>query len=347
MAANPADARAPYYLGNLLYDRRRHAEAIQLWEVSSRRDPSFAIVWRNLGIGYFNVLRRPARARAAYERAWRANPADARLLYERDQLWKRLGVAPARRWRALRAQPGLVAQRDDLTIELAALCNQMGRTSAAERLLMARHFQPWEGGEGQALGQHVRTHLALGRAALRAGRVAAARARFAAALEPPANLGEGRHPLANPADIHFWLGEALAALGDAASARRHWRAAASFRGDFQEMKVRPFSEMTYFQARALARLGRGAAARRLLEALRRHARQLARAPATIDYFATSLPTMLVFEDDLTKRQETVALFLEAQAEFGLGRRTKARSLLRRVLRRDPSHAGAADLAAEL
>ena len=29
MRANPNDARAPYYLGNLLYDRRRHEEAIR------------------------------------------------------------------------------------------------------------------------------------------------------------------------------------------------------------------------------------------------------------------------------------------------------------------------------
>ena len=39
---------------------------------------------------------RPARRAPAYDRAFRANPADARLLYERDQLWKRLGEKPAR-----------------------------------------------------------------------------------------------------------------------------------------------------------------------------------------------------------------------------------------------------------
>ena len=75
MRANPRDARAPYYLGNLLYDRRRHAEAIQLWETSAQnliRD--FSIVWRNLGIGYFNISNNPAKARAAYDRAFRANP---------------------------------------------------------------------------------------------------------------------------------------------------------------------------------------------------------------------------------------------------------------------------------
>ena len=31
-----SDARAPYYLGNLLYDRRRHDEAIRLWERSAQ-----------------------------------------------------------------------------------------------------------------------------------------------------------------------------------------------------------------------------------------------------------------------------------------------------------------------
>ena len=53
--------------------------------------PKFSIVWRNLGIGYFNVRHQPAKARAAYDRAFQANPCDARLLFERDQLWKRLG----------------------------------------------------------------------------------------------------------------------------------------------------------------------------------------------------------------------------------------------------------------
>ena len=85
----------PYYLGNLLYDRRRHEEAIRLWERSANLDPNFSIVWRNLGIGYFNVRRQPRLARRAYERAFHANPDDARLLYERDQLWKRLGSSPA------------------------------------------------------------------------------------------------------------------------------------------------------------------------------------------------------------------------------------------------------------
>lgn len=341
----PADGRAPGYLGHLLYDRRRHREAIAQWERAVRLDPANAVAWRNLGIAYFNVARRPASARRAYERAFAANPRDARLLYERDQLWKRLGVAPARRLRELEKHRALVDQRDDLAVELCALLNQTGRPAQALAVLSARRFQPWEGGEGQALGQHVRTHLLLGRTALESGDATAARAHFEAALQPPENLGEARHLLANASDIHFWIGEACAATGDTTGARRHWTAAASFRGDFQEMSVRAFSEMTSFSALACRRLGQKAKAASLFRALLAYARELARRPATIDYFATSLPTMLLFEDDLQARQATTALFLEAQARLGLGQRARAKRLLREVLRRDPSHALAADLAA--
>ncbi|HVU37166.1 MAG TPA: tetratricopeptide repeat protein, partial [Opitutales bacterium] len=347
IAANPRDARAPYYLGNLFYDRRRYAEAIRLWEKSAKLDPGYSVVWRNLGIGYFNILRQPTQALAAYDRAFRAAPGDARVFYERDQLWKRVACAPATRLSELIAHEKLVAQRDDLIVELCALYNQTGQPAEAQRRVAARVFQPWEGGEGQALGQHVRAHLLLGRAALAQGDAAAAKKHFAAALVAPPNLGEAKHLLANQSDIHFWLGEAAAALGDRAAAQKHWRDSASFRGDFQEMSVRVFSEMTYFSARSLERLGRRAAAAKLLRQLLAYAKRLAKTPAKIDYFATSLPTMLVFEDDLAKRQRITALFLQAQAHLGLGRAAEAKRLLRQVLRLDPNHALAADLCSGL
>lgn len=343
LQANPQDARAAFYLGNLYYDRRRHPEAIALWERATKGEPANAIAWRNLGIGYCNIARQPARALRAYDAAFRANPHDARLLFERDQLWKRLNVAPARRLRKLRKHRALVDQRDDLSVELCALYNQTGAPSGALPIVSRRKFQPWEGGEGQALGQHVRTHLLLGRRQLDRNRPAAAIAHFQSALAAPPNLGEAKHLLANQSDIHFWLGQALAAGGDLAAARRHWTEAAEFKGDFQSMSIRPYSEMTYYSALALRELGRKAEATRLLRGLFTYARQLARTPARIDYFATSLPTMLLFEDDLTARQQTTALFLEAQARWGLGQRVAARRLLRSVRRRDPGHALAADL----
>lgn len=341
--ANRDDAQAPLFLGHLLYDRRRHAEAMRCWERAVSLAPDAAVAWRNLGIAYWNIEHDAKRARAAYERAFKAAPDDARLLFERDQLWKRLGESPEKRLRELLRHPGLVRERDDLSVELCALHNQTGHPAAALVVLSGRKFQPWEGGEGQALGQHVRTHLALGRAALGKGSSKEAVKRFEEALAAPENLGEAKHLLANQSDIHYWLGCALEAAGDTDTAHRHLMAAAEFKGDFQAMSVRAYSEMTYYSALALRQLGRAKEAARLFRELLKYAGQLRRSKAKIEYFATSLPTMLLFDDDLQYRQETTALFLEAQARLGLGETSAARRLLRDVLRRDPNHALAADL----
>ena len=183
-------------------------------------------MWRNLGIGYYNIRQQPIKARAA-TLALNTNPADARLLYERDQLWKRLGEKPDKRLRELSRRLDLVQQRDDLSVELCALYNQTGQHEKASRLIASRQFQPWEGGEGGPLGQHVRTQLALGRAALIKNNYAIAQEHFESALASPRNLNEAKHLLANQSDIHYWLGCALEGLGKKKAAQRHWLASKS------------------------------------------------------------------------------------------------------------------------
>ena len=112
------------------------------------------------------------------------------------------------------------------------------------------------------------------------------------------------------------------------------------------MSVRAFSEMTYYSALAWEKLGQGPKAEKLFRELLAYAQKLRKIEAKIDYFATSLPTMLLFDDDLQFRQETTALFLQAQALLGLGRKAEAGKLLTMVLKRDPNHALAADLNSE-
>lgn len=347
VSSRPQDARAPYFLGNLLYDRRRHSEAIVLWEQAARLDPSFSVVWRNLGIGYFNALGDEARARKAFDKAIDQAPGDARVLYERDQLWKRLGESPQRRLLELEKYAQQTLGRDDLSVELASLYNQTRQHDKALSILQSRKFQPWEGGEGMTLGQHVRTHLMLGKRALASGNAGSARECFEAALTSPENLGEAKHLLANQSDIYFWLGTAFEALGDSASARQSWERAAHHKGDFQEMSIKQFSEMTYYNALALKRLQRANEAQVLLRSLLSYARTLAKEEATIDYFATSIPAMLLFNDDLQKRNKVTALFLEAQAWLGLGDLIKGQHLITQVLGLDQNHSLAADLLAEL
>ena len=174
---------------------------------ATRSDVSIA--WRNLGIAYFNVAGDGAKAHEAFDKAFAANPSDSRVLYERDQLWKRIGERPEARLAELERHLDLASTRDDLSVELASLYNQTRQHEKALAIIRSRKFQPWEGGEGLALGQHVRTHLAFGRRALQQGNAAESRRLFKAALDAPENLGEAKHPLANQSDIYYWLGVAL------------------------------------------------------------------------------------------------------------------------------------------
>jgi len=342
LAAEPGDGRAAGLLGHWSYDRRRYADAIALWRAAVEADPTDPVCWRNLGIAACNVLDDADEALACFQRAVAAAPDDGRLRYERDQLAKRVGRTPAERLAVLEERLDLVGERDDLTVEYVALLLAAGRAGDAVDELAARHFQPWEGGEGQALGAWERTHLQLARGCLAAGEPERAETLLRAALTPPRELGEAPHLLANRSDLLLVLGDALAGQGRDAEAATAWREAAEFTGDFQEMAPQPYSEKTYWSALAWQRLGEDERAAELLAGVERYSAELGATAATVDYFATSLPTLLLFSDDLQQRRATTALFLQAQVAAARGD-GRAGGLLARVLAADPNHAGAQDL----
>jgi tetratricopeptide (TPR) repeat protein len=139
------------------------------------------------------------------------------------------------------------------------------------------------------------------------------------ALDPPASLGEARHLLENTSEIYHWLGRAYAARGDLAAAEVMFDKSAAQFADFHGMSVTPFSEASYWSGLSLQRLGRPEEASALFERMLTYAENMLIQPASIDYFATSLPTLLLFDEDLDERQRAQAEFLRALAYKGLGR----------------------------
>jgi tetratricopeptide (TPR) repeat protein len=332
LAENPSDARAHYYLGNLFYDKKRYEEAIREWESSVQIHSSFAIPWRNLGIAYFNVRKDAEKALAAYDSAFKANPSDARLLYEADQLRKRTGVCASQRLATLENHSDLVSQRDDLTVEFITLLNQTGRAKQALEILLARRFNPWEGGEGLVSGQYVWAHILLGRSLLESGHPQEALAHFSAAREYPQNLGEGKHLLTRETHLDYFAGLALSQMGNDNEARKYWTRAAAADG--------PINWLTYYRAMSLDALEGKAQAAGLVRQMRDFAQKHMDAEVKIDYFATSLPNLLLFEDDLLKRNRVDCLFLLALGELGLRNHERAIELLNQVLSLDCNHIAA-------
>jgi tetratricopeptide (TPR) repeat protein len=331
-AADPENAKAFCYLGNLLYDKKRYEEAVAQWQRSCELDPDFSIPWRNLGIAYCNVRHDARKAVVAYRKAFEVNPRDARLLYEMDQLEKRLGTPPGERLEFLEGHLDLVEWRDDLAIERITLCNETGKPHKALDLLLSRRFHPWEGGESLVSGQYVWAHAILGRHCLEIGKPGDALAHFLASQHYPENLGEGRHVLTPQNHLHYFAGLAQEALGDREGARQSFRKATEGRGEH--------SAMTYYQALALKKLGQEEAGAAKLRALLNFASRQMEAKIAIDHFTTSLPNFLVFEDDLDARNRTDSLFLKALAQLGLGQPGDAGRAFREVLSLDPNHLGA-------
>ena len=332
----PASARASYYLGNLYYDKRRYEEAIRCWRNAVELDSKFSIPFRNLGIAEFNVLHNAEAAERMYARAFEADPQDARVLYEWDQLKKRAGSAsPQERLRTLREHWALVESRDDLMVEYITLLNQCGQWQAALDLLSARQFCPWEGGEGLVSAQYVHAHRELGLAALNAGNARAALEHFEAARHYPHNLGEGKHLLTLERDLDYFSGLGARKLGDTELAQRYFNAAAA--------PLACPGMHSYFQALALRELGNENASRAVLQELAElAAKQMETEPET-DYFATSLPNLLLFDDDLRKRNHLESLLLSALASDGLGDTEASVRLLQQVLDADPNRAFATDM----
>jgi tetratricopeptide (TPR) repeat protein len=327
-----------YGLGNFLYDSKRHEEALAMWKAAVKADPSFATAWRNLGVALWNVRRDAKGAMSAYRKAMKVDPADARLVAEYDQLCEKCKVSSAERLKFLEGKSALVATRDDATVQYVTCLNDVGRHEEALKVLASRRFHPWEGGEGKVLAQYTRAHLALGWAALAGGRQQAYNSKVGRGLRPrrqqaynskkvalehaekafdtPENLGEAYHLLQAKADVNYLKGLALRGLGREAEAKTAFTAAAEEAGDFQSMAVTEYSELSYWRGLALAALGRKKDAKALFKGMKAFADKGLKTPFKIDYFATSLPLLLIFDDDLEAVKNERMRKLVALAERG-------------------------------
>lgn len=342
VAAEPDDDKAHYYLGNWLYDKKRHDEAIAHWERSRAIRDDFATAHRNLALAYYNKRGDAEAALAALEKAFSCNEEDARVFYELDQLRKKLGHSPESRLSELSGRLHLVKQRDDLYVEYVALLNLQGACREAVRALADRRFHPWEGGEGKVTGQYVHAHVELGKQALAEGRFGEAEEWLAKALTYPDNLGEGKLAGAQENHVHYYLGCAYEGLGDRDRANRSWSLASQ---GLEEPASAMFyndqpPEMIFYQGLAWDKLGNDREAKRRFNKLIDYAEKHLFDDVKMDYFAVSLPDFLVFDDDLNVRNRIHCRFMRGLGLLGLGRLAEARADLEEALRLDVSHQGA-------
>ena len=259
---NPDDARAMYYLGNLLASKFRTDEALELWQKAVALWPEFAVLHANIG----SVLR--ARedvngAIAAFGKALMCNPLDYHYYLDLERLYEKRGDVAQARLALYENAPDEVRAKWQMASRMADLKVQTKDYDGALELLAAHRYFPWEGATGT---RSIYLGALLGRAeaAVADGRDGDALADYEAALQYPRNLGVGR--LTYPSDAPIYM---LAA--DTAGRLRLKDRETQYLTEAAEEPHRFIGEADVHKARALARLGRESEAEELRAAVKAEA----------------------------------------------------------------------------
>jgi tetratricopeptide (TPR) repeat protein len=318
MAKDPSDPRAPFYLGNLLYDLQPE-RAVAEWERARSLDPGFARVHRNLAFAYARARGDLAAAVASQEQAVALETREPRLYYELDQYlaWTRAPLAA--RLARLTGSKETVASRETTASRLARVQALMGRPEDALDTLSRTRFPVWEGESG-VHSVYAAARLEQGRRRLAKGDAEGALEAFRGAVDVPANIEVGQGVGAHLAAVHHHVGLALEALG------RKEEAAASFRESAGVPAVVP--EGHYWIGLSLRKLGRGAQARPHFERL------AATTPRAVDR-ALPLPARME-----AREARSGDLHLKALGLLGLRREAEARVALASALETDPDNLAA-------
>ena len=263
------------------------------------------------------------------EKAFSLDTSDARMLMELDQLYKRLHRPHQERLDNLLRYPELVEQRDDLMLEVATLLNLLGRYEEAKVVIDRRTFHPWEGGEGKVSGQYQMCRIEIAKQLLKTnpddGR---ARQLLEECLVFPQHLGEGKLYGAQDNDFLYFLGRYEEGTQGPTEP-----AAAMYYNDAKPDKI-------FYAALCYRKLGQEDRARSLFNKLVNYGRQHLFDKVVRDYFAVSLPDLLIWDDSLDIRNRVHCYYMLALGYFGLGHTAHAQKYLAEVEKLDNNHLGA-------
>ncbi len=276
--ANSEDARACYYLGNLLYDIQPE-KAIQFWEKSREKDNSLAIVHRNLGWAYYRTGKDIPKAIGSYEKAVACDKEDARLYFELDRLYEDGNVSLDKRLALLEKNHEIVSQRNNSFLREIMVLVAAGKYDKAIDYLTNNHFHVREGG-GHIHGVYVDAYLLRGLRGARNGELKEALADFLKASEYPENLSVGRPKNDRRApQVAYHIATAYAALGDMAKAEEYYEKAARQEGTGNWPQAR------FYQAMSLVRLGKRSRASEIFDELIKRGKQRLSEDEQADFFA--------------------------------------------------------------
>lgn len=334
--------KAHYYLGNFYYHHRLYDIAVNNWEQSLKYKVDFPTVRRNLALAYYNKFNKKKEALEIIEQAFRLDMGDARVFMELDALRKRMNMDYKTRLASFEKHMDLVNFRDDLYLEHLSLKNFLGKHQETYEAILNHKFHPWEGGEGKVTGQYVFSLVEMAKEDIQQSRYKLAIDKLEKAKVYPHNLGEGKLYGAQENDINFWIGYSYENLKQHELAEKYYilasagisePAPAIFYNDQPPDKI-------FYQGLSLLKLNKTEEAQKRFNKLIAYGQKHMDDKVKMDYFAVSLPDLLIWDDDLDERNKIHCLYLIALGNLGLGNLDKAWKIFIEILVKDLYHTGA-------
>ena len=258
---------------------------------------------------------------------------------ELDQLYKRLNKSAVERLEFLELHLKQVLLRDDLYLERIAIYNYLGQTDKAYSLILSRHFHPWEGGEGKASTQYKYCLIQMAKDKIENKNFDDAIKYLLQAQVYPQNLGEGKLYGTRENEIFYWIGRAYEGLKKNEIALSFFEkatigatslSAAIFYND-------PQPDAIFYQALSWGKLNHPEKARDIFKGLVDYGQTHFDDEIQLDYFAVSLPDLLIFDDDLNKRNKVHCTYMMALGHLGLNNIEEAQSLFDELINIDAMH----------
>ena len=310
------DYFAYYQLGNLFYDKKQYELAIDLWRKSERANETFPTVKRNIALYLYNKARKFDDAVVKLEEAFNLDKTDSRVLMELYQLYKITGRDNKFLYDFLCKNLDVASKRDDMYLAYISLVCDFDGAEKAEYLIMNRHFHPWEGGEGKVTNLYKKIKIALYKDLNQKGKTEKGIEKLKEGLSFPHNLGEGKLCLDTTNDIYYYLGCAYSIVGNESASKESFEKAAL--GDRLVAENMYYNdapvEYKYYMALALNKLGRYSEAQEIKKSFTDYAKKNYGKKIIVDYFAVSLPDMLIWEQDLDESNNRFCDYLNHLAK---------------------------------
>jgi len=313
MAMYPEGAKAPYYLGNLYYERQPR-RAVELWETSAKLDPKFYIVFRNLGLAYNEIDRDYAKALASMKKAATVSGGDARLLFEIDNLNELNKVSPKDKYEFLKANYATATKRGETLLRLITRAVEYGKYDEALKMLETNSISETEGSR-DIQNAYLNSYTLRALAAIGRKNYNSAIKDIDAALAYPIGLyGRSRY-----AQLYYLAGLVYESRGDATKSRESYEKAmlvVTESGDDREFN--------YYKGLALIKMNRPEEAKTIFRKM---------LGDTADNSAYTQ-----FEGRRTNvAQQVFTHYMAGLGHMGLGDKTKASAEFKQALELNPGH----------